>query len=216
MNNTRYIYVVLSQTPTKFGSMIRRRTKTKYSHISISFDEKLIELYSFGRAQHEIPMKAGLVKEFRERFSLNKVDYVPCKIYKIPVTQLDYARGFEMIKEIKNDTDGYIYNLFSVLTYPMFHGIATYKAFTCVEFTAYMLHAMNVEWKQSKPDHKYMPEQLGAELEEWYHSEGNLLDILKPNPVESEFYFRKSNCFNTALKSAWVLLRLGYRKMRYL
>ena len=44
MNNTRYIYVVLSQTPTKFGSMIRRRTKTKYSHISISFDEKLIEL----------------------------------------------------------------------------------------------------------------------------------------------------------------------------
>ncbi len=216
MNNIRYIYVVLSQTPTKFGRFIRSKTKTKYSHTSISFDEKLEQLYSFGRAQHEIPMKAGLVKEFRERFSLNKIDYVPCKIYKIPVSQIDYARGLEMIKEIKYDTDGYLYNLFSVLTFPMFHGIATYKTFTCVEFTAYMLRYMNVEWQQSKPDYKYMPEQLGAELEEWYHSEGNLLDILKPSPEESEFYFKKSNCFNTAWKSIWVLLRLGYRKMRYL
>lgn len=216
MNNVKYIYVVLSQTPTKVGNMIRKRTKTKYSHVSVSFDEKFEQLYSFGRAQHEIPLQAGLVKEFRERFSLNRVEYVPCRIYKIPVTQLDYARGLEMIKKIKYDTDGYMYNLFSILTYPMLHGIATYKTFTCVEFTAYMLRYMKVEWKQSRPDCKYMPEQLGAELERWYYKEGNLLDILKPNPEESEFYFQKSNCFNTALKSAWVLLRLGYRKMRYL
>lgn len=216
MNNNKYIYVVLSQTPTKFGRLIRNRTHTKYNHASISFDENMEQLYSFGRARHEIPMKAGLVKEFRERFSLNKIDYVACKIYKIPVSQIDYARGLEMIKEIKGDTDGYMYNLFSVLTFPMFHGFATYKTFTCVEFTAYMLRYMNIAWNQSKPDCKYMPEQLGAELEEWRYFEGNLLTRMKPSPEESEEYFKKSNCFNTALESIMVLITLGYRKMRYL
>lgn len=216
MNKNKYIYVVLSQTPTKFGSLIRKGIGAKYNHASIAFDENLEQLYSFGRAQHEIPVKAGIVKEFRERFSLNRVDYVPCKVYRIPVSQLDYARGIDMIKQIKNDTDGYLYNLFSVLLYPMFRGFKTYKCFTCVEFTAYMLHYMNVAWESSKPDCKYLPQQLGDELEEWAYFEGNLLSKLQPSPEESAEYFKKSNYFNTLIKSIPILVRLGFRKMRYL
>ncbi len=216
MNKNKYIYVVLSQTPTKFGSLIRKGIGAKYNHASIAFDENLEQLYSFGRAQHEIPIKAGIVKEFRERFSLNRINYVPCKVYRIPVSQLDYARGIDMIKQIKNDTDGYLYNLFSVLLYPMFRGFKTYKCFTCVEFTAYMLHYMNVAWESSKPDCKYLPQQLGDELEEWAYFEGDLLSKLPPSPEQSAEYFKKSNCFNTAIKSIPILFRLGFRKMRYL
>ncbi|MBQ9765523.1 MAG: hypothetical protein IJW18_04955 [Lachnospiraceae bacterium] len=216
MENKKYVYVVLSQTPTKFGRLIRNRTNTKYNHASISFDENMEQLYSFGRAQHSVPVKAGLVKEFRERFSLNQIDYVACKVYKIPVSKEDYYHGLEIVNDIMSDPDGYLYNLFSVLTYPMFHGFSTYKTFTCVEFTAHMLKCMNVKWKSNRPDCKYMPEQLGEELEEWYHYEGNLLDVLEPSPEESEFYFEKPNYFTKTWISIWVLLRLGYRKMRYL
>lgn len=216
MENVRYVYVVLSQTPTKFGTMIRNVTSAKYNHASLAFDEELEQLYSFGRAQHEIPMKAGLVKEFRERFSLNKAEYVACKIYRIPVSWLDYARGLDMIKQIKGDTDGYMYNLFSVLTFPMFHGFATYKTFTCVEFTAYMLRLMHVKWESRRHNCKYLPQQLGDELERWSYFEGNLLSKLKPSPEESEQYFKKSSRINTLVRSIEVLIRLGYRKMRYL
>lgn len=216
MDNIKYIYVVLSQTPTKFGSLIRMGIHAKYNHTSIAFDENFEKLYSFGRAQHEIPVKAGIVREFRERFSLNKVEYVPCKVYKIPVSRIDYARGLERIKRIEDDTDGYLYNLFSVLLYPLFHGFSTYKSFTCVEFTAYMLHYMNVAWNGSKPDCKYLPQQLGDELERWAYFEGNLLSRLSPSPKDSEEYFKKSSYLNTAVKSIPILIRLGFRKMKYL
>ena len=48
-NDNEYVYVVVSQTGTILSLMLKFFTKAKYNHASISLDNKLDEMYSFGR-----------------------------------------------------------------------------------------------------------------------------------------------------------------------
>ena len=45
----RKIYIVLTYTGTFLSKIIRMYTKEEYAHVSISFNENLEEMYSFGR-----------------------------------------------------------------------------------------------------------------------------------------------------------------------
>lgn len=211
-----YIYIVLSETPTKFGSAIRRLGKIKYNHASIAFDEKLHHLFSFGRRQYKNPMNAGLIKEHPERFTLRKYTNVNVRIYKVPVTEEQYKTGKKRILEIMTDPDGYLYNLFSVLLYPILRdGFPTYKAYTCAEFVAHMIRRMGIELDACKLDCEFTPEAIGVHIENHLHFEGNLLDYCDERPYRTGFFFDQPKKIQTAKTSCSLPLILVYRKLRY-
>ena len=165
-----YIYVVLSKTPTKVGSAIRKLAGIKYNHASIAFDRELIQLYSFARRQYKNPLDAGLVREHPEWFSLRRHNRVDVRIYKIPVTREQYLKGKTRILEIKHDSDGYLYNLFSVLFFPFMKGFETYKAYSCAEFVAHMIRTMGIELSPNKLDCMFTPQDIGERI-------GQLADV---------------------------------------
>lgn len=207
-----FVYVMLSQTQSGFGRMIRKVTGNTYNHSSIAFDAELKHLYGFGRLKNRVPVVAGLVREYPERFTLNKVDSVPVVIYRIPVTRQQYQKGIRRVKEILNDPEVYLYNLFSVLTYPLFKGFRTYKAYTCSEFVVHILGIMGVKMNNGKSAHKYTPEQLMEVLRDYeIIYEGNLLDYVDDATEHIPTFFESPDYVNDSIATVYTLARLVYR-----
>lgn len=215
-NRDYYIYIVISETPTQFGKLIRQFAKIKYNHASIAFDEDLHFLYSFGRRQYKNPMNAGLVREYPDRFTLRRYSRVNVRIYRVPVSKEQYTLAKSRILEIKHDADGYLYNLFSVLSYPLlgrcFH---TYKTFTCAEFVAHIFRHIGVISEPGKFSCNYTPEELGDCVKNWLFFEGNLLDYWTCAPVVRNNFFDNPGYTRTAKTSCVLPVRLLYRKIRF-
>lgn len=155
------IYIVLTTTRTKFAGCIRFFGGTKYNHASVSLDPELTKMYSFARPQQYSFFKGRLVRETLDRFTLGGRYRVPCVVFRIPVTDKQYIRVSGAMRRIYKDPE-YMYNLLSVLSYPVTRGFSTYKAFSCIEFTAYIL--------------KYLGIPLSDKL--WEYKPDDLLDIL--------------------------------------
>ncbi len=214
----RYIYLVFSSTPSRFGRMIRFASGAHFNHVSLAFDSSLRKLYSFGRRKNNIPINAGLVQEYPDRFSLRKVDYVGVRIYRIPVTHRQYRLGKTRIRQLMND-EQYLYNLFSVVFYPIFKGFYTYKAYTCVEFVIHMLRFMNIEVPTRKPSYKYLPDELESILGFDNYFEGNLLEYAAGESISCGNFFdpiitSKEQFYATGI-SVVILSKLAYRKVRH-
>ena len=214
----RYIYLVFSSTPSRFGRMIRFASGARFNHVSVAFDADLRKLYSFGRRRNHIPINAGLVQEYPERFSLRKVDYVGVRIYRIPVTPEQYRLGKLRIRQIMND-EKYLYNLYSVLFYPIFKGFYTYKAYTCVEFVIHMLRFMKIYVPTDKPSYKYLPDELESILDFPHYFEGNLLEYAIGDNISCGDFFDpmatyREQFYATGISVA-ILSKLVYRKVRH-
>lgn len=215
MAENRYVYIVLSQTPTRFGSVIRKIIKEHFNHVSIAFDESLVELYSFGRYQHKVPLVAGLIREYPERFSLLKKAFINARIYKIPVSQAQYIRGRRRIRQITKDKDGYLYNLFSVISFPVLGGFSTFKAYSCVEFVAHVLRYMHIPLDDNRPEYSFTPEAIALSLDQYLEYEGNLLDYCNRTSSETEHFLENPNYLIATYRSVIVVGRLLYRMLRY-
>lgn len=206
-----YVYIMLSQTQTGFAKAIRKVTGNTYSHSSIAFDADLKHLYGFARYKCGVPVVAGLVREYPERFTLNKVDNVPVIIYRIPVTKEQYIIGARRVRDVIHDPEMYLYNLYSVLTYPVFKGFETYKAYTCSEFIVHVLTLMGVPLRTSKPAHKYTPEQLIDVLRDYeVIFKGNLLDYADATEHHPAF-FKSPDYIRDSIATVYYLARLAYR-----
>ncbi len=207
MNSMRSVYIMLSQTHTRFAGLIRKFGRTKYNHASISLDAELTEIYGFARPQHNAVLLARLVSENDEtRFTLGKYNSVQVVIYKINVTEEQYRWIKNTIYNIVND-GAYIYNLLSVLSYPVFKGFRMYKAFSCIEFVMYLLNGIGYE--MDKPICKYKPDDLLELLSDKKIYEGNLFDY-KSYKKNNEEYFAPFT-YKMFLESAITIKELFMR-----
>lgn len=169
----KYLYVMVSRTPTKTGYIIRKIGHVKYNHTSVALDEALSEMYGFSRRQHNTLLIAGLMHETLERFTLRKYSNIDVIVFRIPVSDRQYDDIKRRIYEIERDSE-YLYNYISVLTYPFMHGLETYKAFTCAEFVMFLLKSIGFV-----PDKRlcsYTPDDMLSVLSGFIYFKGNLLD----------------------------------------
>jgi hypothetical protein len=181
----KYIYVLLTKTPTKFGSLIRKIAKQQYNHASIALDDKFNHVYAFARKKHNTPLVAGLVRESLDRFTLKTEEPVPTVIFRIPVKSEQYAFISNLINNMLDNTD-YVYNLFSVLSQPVFKGFATKHAFSCIEFVAYILQYLG--YLKNKKACKYKPDDLLIELDEYVYNLTDVRNIIHYNPSKTIYF----------------------------
>lgn len=179
------IYIIISKTNTRFGKMIRAFGGIKYNHASIALDRELSEIYSFARQRHSLVLSGKLVRENISRFTLNIATTVDATIFEVPVTNEQYIKVRKLIEEIYNDRE-YLYNLFSVLTYPLTKGLSVYKAFTCNEFAMYVLKILGHEVK--KPLYQYKPDDLLDILSDRIYYQGNLLEYVKEQTSVTDYF----------------------------
>lgn len=148
---------MISQTITRFGTAIRKVGGIQYNHASICLDLSGKQFYAFGRPQHNAVLLGRLVSESVVRYTLRTNKFIPVIILRVPVSAESYSWIKSTIHLMKDNRD-YMYNLFSVLSYPVTKGFKTYKAFSCIEFIAYLLEKSGYELK--KPCYQYKPDDL--------------------------------------------------------
>ena len=153
--NKKKIYFVLTQTYSMLARTIKCITHEKYSHISIAFDEKCEEMYSFGRKYRYFPF-LGIFKQEKldEGLFLNK--NAKMAIYEIYVTKEQYKSAKEKIKEIEENNKGY--NIAGLLL--AYFKIKLHRnKYYCSEFVYEVLSSNNVHLLDKK-ETLFQPEEI--------------------------------------------------------
>ena len=189
----KYIYVVLIESYTGLGRILKKFTGYRYEHIAVSMNKDLREFYSFSRKQHHHPFNAGFMKEYRDYYAFEEYERFYSKIFALPVTEEQYDDIEAFIERLSKDEDQ-IFNLFAMLTTPVIHGFRIYKAHNCMDFTARVIEMAGV--KLEKPYYKYDIPDIDRLLTGYPVKEGY---VARRNSADYEKYVEKSNLF-TSLK----------------
>lgn len=205
---SKAIYVILSQTQTRFGRCIRAVARQKYNHVSIALDPGLTQVYGFARPNRYALLQAGLVREARDRYTMGNGRPVPVTVYRIPVTEGQY-RWVEDTVRTMVDNPEYLYNLFSVLTYPVLKGFAVRKAYSCVEFAAWLLCTLGY-LGEGKPFCSYKPDDLTLLLSGYRVYEGDIRGCLPATADQG--YFAPLTPSDLA-QGLWSLARITKRSI---
>lgn len=183
----RCIYVVVTRTETKIAKTIRFFGKMNYNHTSIGLDSDLKEMYAFARTQYHTAFKGRLVHESLDRYTLNKNRLVPTEVFEIEVSDEQYETIQKTITQVLKDPE-YIYNLFSVISYPITGGFATPKSFHCTEFVIHLLQTIG--YPLDKPAYQYRPDDLANALHPHLIFKGDLKDYMKCKDSDESYFER--------------------------
>ena len=202
------IYVILSQTQTRFGRCIRAVAGQTYNHVSIALDPDLSQVYGFARPNRYALLQAGLVRESRDRYTMGNGRPVPVAVYRLPVTQAQHRWVEETVSDMV-DNPAYLYNLFSVLTFPVLKGFAVRQAYSCVEFAAFLLGTLGYLGEGKAPC-TYKPDDLTLLLSGYLVYEGDIRGCLPPR--EDRRYFAPLTPSDLA-QGLWSLARITKRSL---
>ena len=208
-DKSKAIYLMISQTGTKFAKSIRKIGKQQYNHSSIALDADLRRTYGFARPQHNAVLMGRLVRESLERYTLGKDEPVEIAVFKIPVTEEEYKWVKNEIALRLNNPE-YMYNLLSVLTYPFIKGYSVENMYTCIEFVAYIMKHLG--YLQDKPACKYTPDDLLKYFADNLVYKGDIREIMTYNPKKKTYFAPMSmKVFMGNATSLWRLISRTFK-----
>jgi len=131
MGNRR-IYILLQEYTCFFGHFYKSVKGGTYNHASIGIDDELQEFYSFRT-------KWGFCIEHPFYFNKEHKKYIPCAIYQVEVTEIEYRNTQEEIHSFISEREQYHYSYLSVVL--GFLGIKHQfdKGYYCSKFVAELL-----------------------------------------------------------------------------
>ena len=132
------IYIVFSATPTGMGRLIRKATRNRYNHVSLSLSQDIHKMYTFARLHRAIPLYGGFVVESILRYQ-SFAGAARVKICRVeaPEPQLTYLHNY--LERLWNEREEYIYNTPAALASLVHLRPAISKAYTCVTFVQKLL-----------------------------------------------------------------------------
>lgn len=141
---SKYVYVILTQTGTWVSRAIQFFTKAPYNHSSIAGDSKLEEMYSFCRYYKHRPLPAGFSQEHVNTCVFGMFAYIPCVVYRIPVSEEEYENYRSLISYFKKERDYYSFNLMGFVGGILHVPIHRKRKFVCSQFVAYVLRESGI------------------------------------------------------------------------
>lgn len=142
---TKYVYVVLSDTGSVLTRLIGFYTKSKYNHCSISFDPEFKELYSFGRKQPRNPFLGGFVKESFYEGTFKRFENTTCLVLKMPVEADSYERIYRNIEFFKENMNLYHYNFVGLFGAAVGREVSRRNGYYCSHFVAKVIEDADVK-----------------------------------------------------------------------
>ena len=139
------IYIVLTHTGTVLSKIIKNYTQDEFSHVSISLDKELKEMYSFGRLNPYNPFLGGFVHEGINVGTFKRFGNTVCKIYSLYVTDEQYKNAKGIIEYIESSKQLQGFNIIGLLAVGFNKKIAFENSFYCAEFVKYVLDKSGIE-----------------------------------------------------------------------
>ncbi|MDE6670578.1 MAG: hypothetical protein K2K16_00120 [Ruminococcus sp.] len=153
-----YIYLVVAQTGTYPAKFFRFFTKKPYNHVSLSGDINLSEMYSFCRTYTPFPLPATFNREIVGEGTLGLFDYIPCEIYRIPVTSEQKEMYHMIIQHFVHNRNTYSYNLSGLIALYLNISWKREHSFVCSQFVAYTMDKIGIHLE--KPFCLYKPDDF--------------------------------------------------------
>ena len=161
----QYIYVVLVRAWTGIGFIARRILSYEYTHIAVCLEEPLEDFITFSRRNHYTPWNCGFMHETIESYIFGRHDSVKLKVFKVPTEAKRKQEIIEYINEIEADKN-YKFNVFSMITMPILHGVPRKKAHNCMSFVGRILE-MSGCVKMDRPSYRYNIKEMDELLTEY-------------------------------------------------
>ena len=139
------IYIVLTHTGTVLSRIIKDYTQDEFSHVSISLDKELKEMYSFGRLNPYNPFWGGFVQEGINFGTFKRFRKTVCKIYSLKITEEQYNNVRGMIEYIKSSKQLQKFNVIGLFAVGFNKRISFENSFYCAEFVKYVLDKSGIE-----------------------------------------------------------------------
>ncbi len=138
------IYFILTHTGTMLSKLIKVYTKDEFSHVSISLDAELKQMYSFGRLKPYNPFIGGFIHEFVDKGTFKRFYRTKAKIYSLEVTESQYKLLKENIEKIEREKENYKFNIIGLIAAGLHKKIKFKKSFYCAEFIKYIMEKAKI------------------------------------------------------------------------
>ncbi|MEI5908873.1 hypothetical protein WAK64_17630 [Bacillus spongiae] len=139
------LYILLTDTGTTLNRTIKLVTNAPYNHASISLDEKLNHVFSFGRKQPINPLYGGFIQEDFVDGTFSWYPDTTCAIYKLSVSEREYEKVFQLISEFEKHKHSYRYNFFGLFGVPLNYPIEIPFSYFCSQFVADLLKQSGIK-----------------------------------------------------------------------
>lgn len=133
------IYIVITHTGTILSKIIKKYSKAEYTHISISLDKELKEMYSFGRLNPYNAFWGGFVHEYIDKGTFKRFYNTQAKISSLEITDEQYKTVKEVIKQFEENKKNYKFNVTGLFATGFNKKIERENSFYCAEFVKYVL-----------------------------------------------------------------------------
>lgn len=165
------VYIVLTRTNTLISKAIRIGTGYSYNHVSLSLEDDLSELYSFGRRTKYNPFNGGFVIENFDRGILAEGE-IKCKVYKIDITESQYNTLKKELSRFKSLEDRYQYNYLGAILLKFNRSRKHDYKYFCSQFVACILFNSRLLKAMKNPE-MYLPADFERHNELELVYEGN-------------------------------------------
>jgi hypothetical protein len=145
---SRKVYVLLTDTGTVLGKIIKLYTRKPHNHASIVIDDQFNKVYSFGRRNPRNPFFAGFVEENIRGGLFRKAD---CAIYCITITEKQFQIMNSKLRDMEENKENYRYNLIGLIAVALNLEMTRKNAFFCSHFVAAILEESGVDIQNQKP-----------------------------------------------------------------
>lgn len=189
-----YVYILVCQTGTFIAKALKLFTRKPYNHVSVACEETLSEMYSFCRNTPERPLPATFNKEVIGEGTLGKYSFIPCELYRLPVTEKQKKLFSENLEYFKKNRECFSYNCIGLGFIFLHIAFSRKKKFVCSQFVGHILEKSGIDSNIKKPvclqtpeDFRHIPEAeliYSGNLNN-YHDCSNITKLLEQFPVRS-------------------------------
>lgn len=139
------IYIILTHTGTILSKIIKLFTNNKYTHVSISLDREMDQMYSFGRLNPYNPFVGGFVREGINIGTFKRFKNTKTEVYSLEIKDEEYQRIKEIIENMSINKKDYKFNIRGLI-FAFFRKRHIRKnKFYCSEFVRYILENSNIK-----------------------------------------------------------------------
>ena len=133
------LYIVITQTGTWFSKVVQMFTKDPYNHSSLSLNEDLTDMYSFGRKYARFPLPGGFIQECIGKKVFATHPNTTMIVYELDVTKAQYDEAKRLVHKMIENRKLYAYNLLGIILVPLHKERKARNKFYCSEFVKYIL-----------------------------------------------------------------------------
>lgn len=203
MADTRYLYVMISQTDTGIAQLIRTFSRYPYNHVSMTLDPSLRNWCSFARYHQDAPFYSGFIKEPVERF-LAKTGDAHVRIFRLEISNERAKRIEQLFLQAGRTETRLIYNYFDAVASVLNLKIAISGSYTCLSFACAVIGR---QYRQI--------EDLNNALEPNLFYEGSLAQLVPDSGCREDTFFQPIGFFKGTWRSAKQLALVTARFIRH-